>query len=234
MEDKIEKLLLSQDIRNSELALILAKNEKIEIADLPAVKWIVNHLFKIEKLPKTFSIDIGYISTFMAKKTVSLSGNLGRIPKNLYQLSHLIQIALDFEGYPGYLSRDISNFEQLNILQIKNYPSKLPTNLHQLKKLKCLELTNCLDVNEQSSIWKMDWLERLELEKCKIKRLPLEILTFKQLDYLSLQETFIEELPNELIQLKKLKFISCFKCSNLVISEKQQELFDEYKITILR
>ena len=132
MEDKIERLLFSPNQNNAELALILADNEGIKIEQLPAVKWIINHVFKLKELPEGFEIDTEVISRIMSKRTIEISGKLGLLPNNLYLLSHLIKLSLDFKNHYGYISDSISNLGNLNILQIKNYASNLPLNLKMI------------------------------------------------------------------------------------------------------
>lgn len=234
MEDKIEKLLLSPDSKNIELALILAKNEGITIEKLPAIEWLMKHVFKVNAVPEAFELNANVIAKFMTKRTIAVAGNLGVIPENLYSLTQLIKVMVDFENNEGVLSNSIANFYKLNILQVKNYSSKLPEALCQLKSLKSLELTNCKDLGEQNSIWEMNWLERLEIEQCGLNTIPASIAKFKDLDYFSMQENPIQELPNELLALPKLKFISCYQCNQLHIPPAQQRLFDERGIVVLK
>lgn len=131
------------------------------------------------------------------------------------------------------LPKGLGLLGNLQSLEISNQNIKeFPQNLIGLKSLHSLILS-CSKLNWESTFTNLGAIPNfkiLEIEYCKLSKLPNSIKTCKALEVLDVSGHNLSELPNELIELQNLKTLDL---SNNKLTELPNELHKLKKLTNL-
>jgi Leucine-rich repeat (LRR) protein len=114
------------------------------------------------------------------------------------------------------IPKAIKKFKKIeDIIMDHNELSKIPGQISSLKTLKKLILAhNQLDAEAIKPIFKLNNLEKLELNENKIVYLSSEVKNLRNLKYLDISSNPLKKLPDEFSQLNNLEQLGLGELNN--------------------
>lgn len=139
------------------------------------------------------------------EKALDLSyRKLERIPSELYQLKHLVELNLE-GNYLTELPKDLNQLQKLERLYLSsNLFDVLPLELTNFSQLSCLDLSSNNIYNLPSEIERLAQLTDLDLSNNRLIGLPPQIGKLAHLTGLYLSNNQLVALPKEIGDLKQL------------------------------
>ena len=226
------QLLCSQDIKNTKLALEIAKgNMSFQMYVEPYQKLanVLNEFQYFEESPEGFIAFYNKAALNLSNYTshnievmpileqlrflphitqLDLSNNyLQNLPLQLYELRHLEKLSL-WTNDIYFLEEQIENLENLKDLSLgENKLMDLPPTFTKLRNLTSLSLLDN-DLEEfPLEIISLSKLQELDLSENNLQGIPTDIQHLKNLYSLNLSGNDLKQLPPEIANLEALQFL---------------------------